>query len=65
MTVEEVLEMKDPGDILEAIKHHPEIRTEEVRDHFAKISYSKFKANVIDSFGSFDPDMHYDFSRKK
>lgn len=66
MTKDEAMKIQKSSELFEAIKADEVLRRDrDVIERFNKLAFEEFKASIIESYGSYDPDRHYDFNRKK
>lgn len=64
-TLEEILQSTSSEEILEWIKEDKSHVTREVTDHFDKVRAKEFEETIIRVYGSYDPNIHYDFNERR
>lgn len=64
-TKEEILQAKTAHEVFEWLKEDESHQVPEVFAYFDMLRKKEFEKSVIEVFGSYDPDMHYDFFEKR
>lgn len=64
-TLEEILQSTSSEEILEWIKEDKSHLTSEVTNHFDKVRAKEFEEMIISTYGSYDPEAHYDFNERR
>lgn len=64
-TLEEILQSTSSEEILEWIKEDKSHLTREAMNHFDKVRAKEFKEAIIRRYGSYDPNIHYDFNERR
>lgn len=49
----------------QAIVEDPNLRDNEITQAFQEKRFQEFKDRIIACYGNYDPNMHYDFNKKK
>lgn len=65
MTREDFFELKTAKEMWRAIVEDPNLRDNEITQAFQEKRFQEFKERIIAHYGSYDPDMYYDFNKKK
>lgn len=66
MTKKEYMELSTAKEMLWALQSTPELRKDkDACMAFSQRAREEFEAQIRESFGSYDPHMHYDFNKKK
>ena len=65
MTKENFFKLKTAKEMWQAIVENPNLRDNEITQAFQEKRLQEFKDCIIACYGSYDPDMHYDFNKKK
>lgn len=64
-TLEEILQSTSSKEILEWIQEDESHLTSEVMNHFDKVRAKEFEETIIRVYGSYDPNIHYDFNKRR
>lgn len=64
-TLKEILQSTSSEEILEWIKEDKSHLTSEATNHFDKVRAKEFEEAIIRRYGSYDPETHYDFDKRR